>query len=146
MSTEKSRPGKPFGVGPQIQKLLLIAAGRDIDRDTPFWELVTNSMEAKAKVIKIWPTGKPGRWVHVDDGIGMTPQELLERLSEFASSGKEIGADDNFGAGFKLCVLVGLARNVRVISRAENSKDFYRADFGSVDSGGFGPQSIRGRS
>ena len=70
-------------------------------------EAAVNSIQADATWIHfgvesqgIHNRGVPRRYV-ADNGIGMEPDELVDYLASFSHGGRSIGANENFGQGFK---------------------------------------------
>lgn len=136
--------GMEFGIDGAIEELLLIAAGKTIHRDTAWWELLTNAMEALATLIRIWALSS-NRFVIADNGHGLSAPELQAKLFNWVSSGKTIAALKNMGIGFKLIVALGFIRNVTFTSRAKDSKDYYQVRFGQIRPGKYGPLCVAGQ-
>lgn len=92
------------------------------------WELVRNGFQADAKHVLFepcWPLldqyaeqGKPVRYplMYVDDGVGMTGDELVEFFNHLSASGKIIALDQSFGMGAKVSMLPWNKRGVLVAS------------------------------
>jgi hypothetical protein len=87
-----------------------------VDRDTPKFqfvrELVQNGIEAEATEIRIYKyfipstdaTNAGGKFTIIDNGCGMTAEQMYENLSKMNSSSKSSDSDfhDNFGIGAKI--------------------------------------------
>jgi len=93
-------------------------------------ELMVNSHQAGAKEIKFtteWVGAKEQgihRRVVVDDGRGMTGEELVNFFNSWGNSGQQIGGTfGNFGIGAKLSLLPWNKYGLIVISRSELTPD-----------------------
>ena len=92
-------------------------------------ELVINSLEAGASRIEIGPewdaVDQEGvyRLMVADNGVGMTPDQLLKFLNTFGGGGKPIGdAHENFGVGAKTSLLPWNHQGVIVLSWTAESQ------------------------
>lgn len=88
--------------------MLLERLGEDMPASHFVRELLKNSMEAGATVID-WDLDRlqyelEGRLKLsiTDNGSGMSGEEMLEKINRFASSGRTMGLDKNFGSGAKI--------------------------------------------
>ncbi|MEV3934378.1 hypothetical protein AB0K52_00140 [Glycomyces sp. NPDC049804] len=63
------------------------------------------------------------RRVILDNGMGMSPEEMPDFLTTFGGGGKPISLDENFGQGFKSSVLPWNPHGVVVISYTRDNPD-----------------------
>lgn len=121
MTNVKTEPMKSGPIAPFIN--------RTYDEGGDFqWvrETIVNATEAGASNIwfEIEPQGLEidgtKRLVIVDDGCGMTPDEMRDYLNTFGSGSKTIGgAHDNFGFGAKTSLLPWNSHGLVVVSRRD---------------------------
>lgn len=93
-------------------------------------ELVVNAIEAKATRIVIGPEWRAVealgvyRFMAADNGVGMSPAQMVRFLNTFGGGGKPIGdAHDNFGVGFKTSTLPDNHAGVVVLSWVKGDPD-----------------------
>ena len=92
-------------------------------------ELVTNSLEAGATIIRIGPHHEIGeslgiwRFMAMDNGCGMSGKQMKSYLNNFGKGGKDIGgAHENFGIGSKTSLLPWNRAGIVVISYTEENQ------------------------
>lgn len=115
---------EPMKASDNLVSLTMEVTSKTVDKSAYLRELVQNSIEAGATDILIdihWPTleasgGRVYKLCVVDNGYGMTANELDHHLNYLGNSGKGMGASGNFGQGARVTTLWNNKAGVEYLS------------------------------